>query len=388
MYYSINEVIDLENMTFYRPTKAIINLEAIKENVKSLKSYLGKETSIIAAVKADGYGHGGVESARAALEAGAMMVSVATPDEALELRRNGISGEILVMAISPIEFAKVAAALRITVTVPGIEWLEALGDERFEYPLKVHLKIDSGMGRVGIREVSELRSTLKMIDQSSQIILDGIFMHFSRADEVNKSTTHNEYEVFMDFVKLLPDRPRLVHASNSAATFLYPEYALNAVRVGIGLYGIPSSDHVRNMLPFELQRAFTVESELVQVRKLKKGSPISYGGNYKTTEDEWIGTMPIGYADGLQRGLRGQEVLIAGERMPIVGTICMDQCMVRLSRKILVGEKVVLIGKQGNEEIEMEEWAVRLGTIPYEIAVSISKRVPRVYQEKNKVMVM
>ena len=377
----INGVIDVENMTFYRPTKAIVNLEAIRENVRSLKSYLGSETSIIAVVKADGYGHGGVKSARAALEAGATMVSVATPDEAVELRKHGIGGDVLVMATSPVEFAKVAAELGITVAVPGIEWLEALGDERFEHPLKIHLKIDCGMGRSGLREVSELQAILKSIDESGQFILDGVFIHFSRADERDQSNTREQYEAFMEFVKLLPERPRLVHASNSAATFLYPEYALNAVRVGIGLYGIPPSDHVRDRLPFQLQRAFAVESELVQVKKLEKDSPISYGGTYKTVEDEWIGTMPIGYADGLRRGLQGQEVLIAGERMPIVGTICMDQCMVRLSRKVSVGEKVVLIGKQGDEEIEMEEWAVRLDTIPYEIAVSISKRVPRIYEE-------
>ena len=380
-YYSINEVIDVENMTFYRPTKVIINLEAIRENVRSLKSYLGNETLIIAVVKADGYGHGGVESARAALEAGATMVSVATPDEAVELREHGIGGDILVMATSPIEFAKVAATLRITVSVPGIEWLEALRYEQFEHPLKIHLKIDCGMGRSGLREVSELHSILKLLDESGQFILDGVFIHFSRADESDQSNTHEQYEAFMDFVKLLPERPRLVHASNSAATFLYPEYALNAVRFGIGLYGVPPSDYVGDRLPFQLQRALVMESELVQVKKLKKDSPISYGATYKTAGEEWIGTMPIGYADGLRRGLRGQEVLIAGERMPIVGTICMDQCMVRLSRKMPVGEKVILIGKQGDEEIEMEEWAVRLDTIPYEIAVSITKRVPRIYGE-------
>ena len=280
----INGVIDVENMTFYRPTKAIVNLEAIRENVRSLKSYLGSETSIIAVVKADGYGHGGVKSARAALEAGATMVSVATPDEAVELRKHGIGGDVLVMATSPVEFAKVAAELGITVAVPGIEWLEALGDERFEHPLKIHLKIDCGMGRSGLREVSELHAILKSIDESGQFILDGVFIHFSRADERDQSNTREQYEAFMEFVKLLPERPRLVHASNSAATFLYPEYALNAVRVGIGLYGIPPSDHVRERLPFQLQRALAVESELVQVKKLQKDSPISYGATYKRSK--------------------------------------------------------------------------------------------------------
>lgn len=371
----------MSNMTFYRPTKAIINLEAIRDNVRSLKRYLGNETSIIAVVKADGYGHGSVESARAALEAGATMVSVATPDEAVELRKHGIGGDILVMATSPIEFAETAAALNITVSVPGVDWLKALCCEQLENPLKVHIKIDCGMGRSGLREQDELHSVYELIEQDEQLILDGAFMHFSCADEECRSTTQEQYERFMAFVELFPEKPRLVHASNSAATLLYPEYALDAVRVGIGLYGISPSDYVRQKLPFQLQQSLTLESELVQVKQMKKDSSISYGATYKTTAEEWIGTIPIGYADGLRRGLRGQDVLIAGERVPIVGTICMDQCMVRLSREMPVGEKVILIGKQGDEEIEMEEWAVRLDTIPYEIAVSISKRVPRMYEK-------
>ncbi len=372
----------MESKTFYRPTKAVINLEAIKENIYSLKKHLRAETSIIAVVKADGYGHGCAEIARASLEAGAMMVSVATPDEAMDLREQGINGEILVMGVSPVEFSKVAVELGITLTVPGIEWLEALGDERFEKPLKVHLKIDSGMGRLGIRELNEFQSAVNWIGQSEQLILDGIFTHFSCADEKDGSKTQEQYEKFMEMVKLLPEKPRLVHASNSAATFLYPEYALDAVRVGIGLYGIPPSEYVLARMPFQIKRAFSLETELVQVRNLEENSTISYGATYTTTRDEWIGTIPIGYADGLQRGLRGQEVLIAGKRMPIVGTICMDQCMVKLSKKMVVGEKVVLIGQQQHEEILIEEWAERLGTIPYEVVVSISKRVPRVYEEK------
>jgi len=368
-------------MTFYRPTKAIVNLEAIRENVRSLKRYLGNETSIIAVVKADGYGHGSVESARAALEAGAAMVSVATPDEAVELRKHGIDGDILVMATSPVEFAETAASLNITVSIPGLDWLKALRREQLEKPLKVHVKIDCGMGRSGLREQDELQSVFELLEQDEKIVLDGAFMHFSCADEECRSATEEQYERFMALIKLFPKKPRLVHASNSAATLLYPEYALDAVRVGIGLYGIAPSDFVQGRLPFELKRSLTIESELVQVKKMKKDSSISYGATYKTTGEEWIGTLPIGYADGLRRGLRGQDVLIAGERMPIVGTICMDQCMVRLSREMPIGEKVILIGKQDDEIIDMEEWAVRLDTIPYEIAVSFSKRVPRTYEK-------
>lgn len=375
----------MESTNYYRPTKAVVNLGAIKENVKSLKRYLGKETSVIAVVKANGYGHGDVETAHAVLEAGAAMVSVATPDEAVWLRENGIVGDILVMAPTPVSFAATAARLDITIAVSGDEWLkEALCvQDQFEKPLKIHMKIDCGMGRVGLRDVQTLDLMVGMLAQSRSIVLDGVFTHFPCADDECSSTTREQSEVFKKFVALLPEKPRLVHASNSAATLLYPEYAFDAVRFGIGLYGVPPSSFVATNLPFELQRSLSVESELVFVKELPKGSKVSYGGTYKTTNDEWIGTIPIGYADGLRRGLQGQEVLIAGERMPIVGTICMDQCMVKLPREMSVGEKVVLIGKQGNEEIVVEEWAERLETISYEVVVSISNRVPRVYEEKN-----
>lgn len=375
----------MENPVHYRPTQVIVELEAIRTNVRNLKAYLGSETSIIAVVKADGYGHGDVEVAHSAFEAGAEMVSVATPDEAVRLRVAGISGDILVMGPSPLMFAEKAADLGITITVSSAEWLQSALDvsESFKRPLKVHVKVDSGMGRIGLRDVDALRSLASVIERSRQVLLDGIFTHFACADEENPVSTEEQFTMFMKLVQTLPEKPRLVHASNSAATLLYPEYALDAVRFGIGLYGIAPSEYVGGKLPFLLERSFVLESELAYVKLLEAGNRISYGGTYETSEAEWIGTIPIGYADGLRRGLRGQEVLIGGERMPIIGTICMDQCMVKLPRELPVGEKVVLIGCQGGKEITMEEWARRLGTIPYEIAVSIAKRVPRIYTGKD-----
>ncbi|WP_438313272.1 alanine racemase [Sporosarcina sp. FA9] len=365
----------------YRPTKAIVNLEAIRENIENLNIYLGNTTSIIAVVKADGYGHGEVEVALAALEAGAAMVSVATPDEAVRLRMAGISGDILVMGPSPISFAKKAAELSITVAVSDVDWIQGVLQENKIFPqtLKIHVKVDSGMGRIGLRDVNALHSLMAVVASTQHIVLDGIFTHFSCADEVSSSATEVQFKMFMDLVNALPEKPRLVHASNSAATLLYPEYALDAIRFGISLYGMAPSKYVGENLPFKLERSLELHSELAYVKLLSKGSAISYGGTYITTGEEWIGTIPIGYADGLRRGLRGQEVLIGGKRVPIVGTICMDQCMVRLPEEMSVGEKVIFIGRQGTEEVTMEEWAEKLGTIPYEITVSITKRVPRVY---------
>ena len=375
----------MENSVHYRPTQALVNLEAIRDNVRNLKNFLGSKTAIIAVVKADGYGHGEVEVAKAAFEAGAQMVSVATPDEAVRLRVAGISGDILVMGPSPLAFAEKAAKLGIVITVYSAEWLQAaIGvSATFVQPLKIHVKIDSGMGRIGLRDAGELQSLVDIVDKSEFVLMDGIFTHFACADEQDPDRTQEQFATFMQLVNTLPKKPRLIHASNSAATLLYPEYALDAVRFGIGLYGIAPSEYVGGKLPFQLKKAFQLESELAYVKLLEAGNRISYGGTYETSKNEWIGTIPIGYADGLKRGLRGQEVLIGGERMPIVGTICMDQCMVKLSRELPIGEKVVLIGRQGEEEITMEEWAERLGTIPYEIAVTIAKRVPRIYTGKD-----
>lgn len=375
----------MEDSIHYRPTQAVVDLASIQANVRSLKEYLGSGTAVIAVVKADGYGHGEVEVAQAAFEAGAEMVSVATPDEAVRLRMAGISGDILVMGLSPLLFAEKAAAMGIILTVSSAEWLQSALDvsKEFVQQLRIHVKIDSGMGRIGLRDEDALQSLITVVNRSKQVLLDGIFTHFACADEENSESNEEQFSKFMRLVQTLSEKPRLVHVSNSAATLLYPEYALDAVRFGIGLYGIAPSEYVGGKLPFRLERSLRIESELAYVKLLEVGNRISYGGTYVTSSAEWIGTIPIGYADGLRRGLRGQEVLIGGERMPIVGTICMDQCMVKLSREMLVGEKVVLIGRQGKEEVTVEEWAERLGTIPYEIAVSIAKRVPRIYTGKD-----
>ncbi|WP_153732268.1 alanine racemase [Sporosarcina obsidiansis] len=369
------------NKTDYRPTKAIIDTTAIKHNAQHVRTHLPKETQLIAVVKAEGYGHGAVQTAFAALDAGASVLAVATPDEAIALRKSHPVVDILVMGPSPVSFAKVAAEQGITVTVTSATWVEQINaQKRFDRKCKVHVKIDTGMGRIGVRTESELSHLLGLLDQSDNLSIDGVFTHFSRADEENVEPTRAQFQQFMQMVACFPEKPRLVHASNSAATLLYPEYALDAVRLGVSLYGIAPSAVVAKKLPFELEKAMMIETELAYVKKLPAGERISYGGTYETSEEEWIGTLPIGYADGLKRSLIGQEVLVGGNRVPIVGTICMDQCMIKLPCDYPEGEKVVLIGKQGDEEITIEEWAERLGTIPYEISVTFSERIPRVYK--------
>ena len=366
--------------TDYRATRLIIDTKAIKHNIKHTISYLPKHTKLIAVVKSDGYGHGAARVASAALEAGASMLAVATPDEALMLRETHPTADILVMGPSPASFASVAAEQNIIITITSVNCVrQIIARPSFDKECRIHIKIDSGMGRIGVRTEEQLLQLVECIQQSD-LVIDGVFTHFARADEEDPEPTRMQYERFRHLVSCLPEKPRLVHASNSAATFAFPEYALDAVRFGISLYGMAPSDAIARQLPFVLEKAMSMETELTYAKRMTAGEQISYGGTYEATEGEWIGTLPIGYADGLKRALTGQEVLIDGKRVPIVGTICMDQCMIHLPHEYPEGEKVVLLGKQGDEEITMEEWAERMHTIPYEIAVTFSSRIPRVYK--------
>ncbi len=365
----------------YRPTRAVIDVNAIETNVLNLKEYLPAQTAVIAVVKADGYGHGAAETAKAALRAGASMVSTATPDEALGLRKAGISEPILVMGPSPVSFAEEAIRRQITLTVPGLDWAREVADSLKDPSgkLHIHVKIDTGMGRIGIRNENEAAELVTLLGSCPAIQVDGAFTHFACADEEDPAKTEQQFSRFLEILDLFPERPSCVHAANSAAALRFPDYALDAVRFGIGMYGIPPSSTIASRLPFPLKRAMRLETETAYVKQAGQYETISYGSTYEAQEGEWIATLPIGYADGLKRSLRDQHVLIRGQRAPIVGTICMDQCMIRLPKQLPDGEPVVLIGCQGSEEITMEEWADRLDTIPYEIAVTIAGRVQRQY---------
>ncbi|MEK4487432.1 alanine racemase [Psychrobacillus sp. FSL H8-0484] len=363
----------------YRPTFIEINLQAIESNLKHLKDTLPKHTNIIAVVKANAYGHGDIEVANAALQAGAIQLAVATPEEALHLRDAGITAEILVLGASPATFLQEAFERNITLTAYSLEWL--LATRHFNNPLKLHIKIDSGMGRIGFTEAEELTKALDFIQKRNWLKVTGVFTHFSTADEEDQQYFMDQVTKFERLLDLFKEKPAVVHTSNSAAALLYPSQRWDAVRFGISMYGIAPSSWVNKQLPFPLEKALSLHTEVVHVKKVNKGTTIGYGAMYIADSDEWIATLPIGYADGLLRKLHTQSVLINGKRMPIVGKICMDQCMVRVDEKVNVGEKVVLLGNQMNEEISIEEWANTLDTIPYEICCTFSTRIPRIYSK-------
>ncbi|KAA0957142.1 alanine racemase [Planococcus sp. ANT_H30] len=368
----------------YRPTKAVISLEAIKKNLTAFQEKSG-DAKVIAVVKADAYGHGVLAVAKAVIETGVDMLAVATPDEALFLRDQGIETELLVLGATPAKFIPVAQQRNIIVTAISLDWLSMAAshlEENLEM-LKIHLKVDTGMRRIGIQ--------LDEVDQALGIIADhdfsfkGIFTHFATADEENSSLFNQQVHAMNSVIKQLEDPSVMVHVSNSATAIMHPELTSDAVRVGISLYGIAPSPYVGQEMEFHLYPALSLETEIVHVKKVKAGEALSYGATYRAARDEWVGTIPIGYADGMLRGLQGQDVLVNGQRTPIIGRICMDQCMIRLSKKVPVGEKVQLIGRQGEQQIFIDEWADRLETIPYEIPCILTKRVPRVYSESAEV---
>ncbi|MDN3019897.1 alanine racemase [Paenibacillus sp. BSR1-1] len=372
---------------FYRDTWAEVDLDGIEENITSVKNHLPKEIEIIAVVKANAYGHGDAKVAETALAAGAAYLAVAFMDEAIALRKKGIQAPILVLGASRPQDVHLAAKNQITLTVFQKDWLE----EAKKYlqageKLTVHIKVDTGMGRLGIRSSEELKELEQMMANEAKFLFEGIYTHFATADELDQTYFQQQLAAFENLLTSLTKRPKYVHSSNSAAAIRFPKAYFNAVRLGIAMYGLTPSLEMEKEIPFSLKEAFSLKARLVHVKKMQKGDKVSYGATYETGKDEWIGTIPIGYADGWIRKLSGQEVLVDGKRVPIVGRICMDQCMIRLPYEVPVGKTVTLIGSDGNQTISINEIAAKLETINYEIPCMVAGRVPRLYKKGGKIV--
>lgn len=374
----------MESVTHYRPTTAHINLKAIQANIQSLRQYIQPHVEIIAVVKANAYGHGDAQVAEAAIEAGATMLAVATADEAIKMRQQFQHVPILVLGATPISFIPYASTNEITLTVFSEEWVKLAQQELVDLsnPVKLHIKIDSGMGRIGVTSKEELQQLYTAIKETPQFVVDGIFTHFATADEQNTLYFDKQVYIFKELLATLPEKPRMVHIANTA-TALTKDVRLqyDAVRFGISMYGLLPSTYVGEILPFPIYPAFSLVTELVHVKKLSAGQSVGYGANFTAAEECYIGTLPVGYADGVIRKLSGQHVLIDGKKAPIVGRICMDQCMVLLPTAYNVGEPVVLIGKQQDEEVTFDDWANKVETINYELPCIITARVPRIYNK-------
>jgi len=368
-----------------RPVWAEIDLECIRYNIRQVRKTVSQETMIMAVVKADAYGHGAVPVARAAIEAGAERLAVALPEEGAELREAGITvpiqvfGEVLLPQLPYyLDYDLIPSISRLE-TARG---LDSLASEK-GIKQKVHLVIDTGMGRVGVFPEKALEY-IEEVRALPNLEIEGLMTHFSSADERDKEYTNQQWKRFTQVIKSLEMKGIKIpikHAANSATIIDLPQMKLNMVRPGIMTYGLPPSHKVNQDYP--LKPALSWKARVVYVKDVPSGYGISYGATYVTDKESRIATIPLGYADGYSRHLSNKgEVLIRGRRAPVRGRVCMDQIMVDVTHipGVEVGDEVVLIGRQGEEEITATEMADKVGTINYEITCGISKRVPRVYK--------
>lgn len=358
-----------------------IDRSALQNNVRRMAALTG--TRVLAVVKANGYGHGAALAARAAAEAGAAGLGVARPEEGLALRAAGLQLPILVLGYTPPERAAEALAAGLTLTVVDAATGQACAaaGRALGRPARVHLKVDTGMGRLGVLppEAAALYRALGALDG---LEVEGVFTHFARSDERlpdgEPSAAAAQLAIFKDVLAALPGRPKIVHAANSAAALTLPEARLDWVRMGIGLYGLDPSEEVP--CPAGFQPALTWKARVTQVKTLPAGHGISYGRHYVTREPERVAAVAVGYADGYRRALHRNEVLLQGRRAPVRGRVCMDQIIVGVSHlpDVQPGDEAVLLGRQGDEAISAEELAAKWQTINYDVVCGAAARVGRV----------
>lgn len=363
---------------YYRDTWAEIDLDAITHNVKQIKD-LHPTKEIFAVVKANGYGHGDAEVSKVAIEAGVSCLAVSGLDEALRLRNSGIEVPILVLGMTRLKDVPLAAENNISLTAHDEMWIEHLVSLPLTTPVKVHLKIDSGMHRLGLMTEEQVQKNFNRLKTAPMVEVEGIFTHMATADS-DKEYLGHQIETFKRLIANLDlSDVKYVHLENTA-TLLQKEFDFDhGIRLGLGLYGInPDKEFIP--IEFELKPALKLLSNLVQVKKIKKGDKVGYGATYEAQEDEWIGVVPIGYADGWTRSHQGRHVIVNGYECEIIGRVCMDQMMIRLPKQFPMGTEVTLIG----DGMPVERVAAEVGTISYEILCLISDRVPRVYKQGGK----
>ncbi len=360
---------------------AEIDLGAIENNIRFYRQHTGAQ--VMAIVKANAYGHGAVPVAQACLRAGATWLGVARPEEALELRRAGITEPVLLLGYTAPGRYEEAIANRVSLTVWSAEQVQIASDAAMKIgeTARLHIKVDSGMSRLGLPPEDALELA-KTVGQTEGVSLEGLFTHFAKADEADPTPTdlqERRFRLALDAVEAAGLRPPLVHAANSAASLTRPSAWFNLVRTGIAIYGLYPSGECP--LPADFRPALAWKAVLSQVKALPPGRGVSYGHMHITQGEERIGTVPVGYADGFRRIL-GNWALVGGRRVPVVGRVCMDQIMLQLDAvpEAQAGDEVVLIGAQGDERITAEEVAQRWGTINYEVTCGLAARVPHIYE--------
>ena len=380
-------------MTDEERVLAIVDLDAIASNIKNIRAKVDKNSGIIGIIKADAYGHGSVETAKVLLDNGADWLAVAVVDEGLNLRKNGITAPILLLGYTPELRLNDVINNGFIQTVYSYDTAKKLSDAASARGKKavIHIKIDTGMGRIGYRVNEESADEIVKISKLPNIDVNGMFTHFSTADEADKAYTLEQCNKFVKMNDMLEKRGLHIpvkHAANSAAIMDFDNMMFNMVRPGIILYGAYPSDEVKKE-NLSLSPAMSIKTHVSYVKDVNEGDSISYGRKYTAPSKRRIATIPVGYADGFIRAYsKGGKVLIRGEYAPIVGRICMDQFMVDVTDidGVEVNDEVVLMGKQGDKEITADFIASVLDTINYEVFCTLSKRVPRQYIQNGKIV--
>ena len=374
-------------MKKFERVKAVVSLDAIAHNFEEMKKNIADGTKIVAVIKADGYGHGAEAIAR--LIEGYEYIwgfAAATAEEAIQLKDAGVKKPVLILGLVFEEYFQELIQKEVRMTVCDYDMAKALSEEAVRQGRQVHIHIglDTGMSRIGFADKPESVEEIKRIAALSNIEIEGMFTHFARADETDKSPAEDQLKRYLAFVELLEKagvQIPLKHCSNSAGIIRMPEANLNMVRAGITIYGIyPSAEVERDIV--KLLPAMELKSHVAFVKDLPAGTAISYGGTFASETDLRVATIPVGYADGYPRALSNKGwVLIHGQKAPILGRICMDQFMVDVTHiaDVKHGDEVTLIGRDGDESIHIDELGDLSGRFSYEFACDISKRVPRVY---------
>ena len=379
-------------MKKFERVKAVVSLDAIAHNFAEMKKNIAKGTKIVAVIKADGYGHGAEAIARLIEDYDYIWgFAVATPEEALQLRTFGVKKPILILGIVFEEYFTQMIAKEIRLTVCTYEMEQKLSEEaqRQGRDVHIHIGLDTGMSRIGFADRQESVEEIKKISQLPNLKIEGMFTHFARADETDRSPAIDQLNRYLNFAKLLEDagiQIPMKHCSNSAGIIRVPEANLNAVRAGITIYGIyPSNEVERDIV--KLIPAMELKSHISYIKTVEPGAAFSYGGTFTAKKEMKVATIPVGYADGYPRSLSNKGwVLIHGKKAPILGRVCMDQFMVDITKipDAKAGDEVTLIGKDGKEFISIEKFGDLSGRFSYEFACDISKRVPRVYIKDGK----
>ncbi len=380
--------------TKYHRVYAQVDLDAIRHNIEAIKTQV--DSKIMAVIKADGYGHGAIPIGKELERLNIDYIAVAIYQEGIQLRLEGIKTPILVLGNTPREAFSELLNYNLAQTVYSVKMgneLEAVAKE-YNKSVTIHIKVDTGMGRIGIRAVNQpidyVIDEIKALWHCPHLLVEGVFTHFSKADEIDKSYTYQQLDLFNSIIEGLKTQgidPTIIHASNSAGLIDVKEANFNMVRAGIAIYGLYPSKDVNKSV--ELCPALSIISRVIFVKEVEKGESISYGGTYVTGKKSRIATIPIGYADGYSRSLSNKgSVVIRGQLAPVVGRVCMDQIMIDVTHieGVVEDDEVYLIGGTKDAYVSVEDIADIMDTINYEVVCLIGKRVPRVYVKENEVV--